>query len=287
MINRFLLSLMCLFPAIATCFADLPAYDPVPGGIAVIRLGLPAEATPIQAYYQGNRVMITAHDGEWQAIVGIPLAAAPGKHVLDITAAGKSMKKAFSVTGKEYKSQHITLKDKRKVDPTPEDLERIAREKERSNRAFNTWTETTGTALTFIPPVEGELSSPFGLKRYFNQQPRQPHSGIDIAAERGTPVIAPSDGVVIETGDYFFNGNTVFLDHGQGLVTMYCHMDTIGVAAGQIVKRGEAIGTVGSSGRATGPHLHWGVSLNDARVDPVLLTPALSRHLVTATRNTQ
>ncbi|VAW79063.1 Peptidase, M23/M37 family, partial [hydrothermal vent metagenome] len=124
--------------------------------------------------------------------------------------------------------------------------------------------------LRFVLPVHGPVSSPFGLRRYFNEQPRKPHSGLDLAAAEGTPIRAPAAGHISGTGDYFFNGNTVFIDHGQGLVTMYCHMSRIDVKPGQQVAAGETIGAVGQTGRVTGPHLHWGVSLNDARINPML-----------------
>jgi len=106
--------------------------------------------------------------------------------------------------------------------------------------------------------------------RFFNDQPRQPHAGLDIAASQGTAVKAPADGYVISTGEYFFNGNTVFIDHGQGMITMYCHLNHIDVKTGQHIKRGELIGTVGQTGRATGAHLHWSVILNRTMVDPEL-----------------
>jgi murein DD-endopeptidase MepM/ murein hydrolase activator NlpD len=119
-------------------------------------------------------------------------------------------------------------------------------------------------------PVTAPVSSPFGLRRFFNEQPRKPHSGLDLAAAEGTPISAPASGKITDTGDFFFNGNTVFIDHGQGLVTMYCHLSKIDVEPGQTVNTGDIIGAVGKTGRVTGAHLHWSVSLNNTRIDPTL-----------------
>ena len=174
---------------------------------------------------------------------------------------------------KQYETQHITIKDKRKVNPEKRDMERITRETKTIKTALRHWSDQEAVPLNFIKPVDGPYSSPFGLRRFFNEQPRKPHSGLDIAAPEGAPILAPTSGTIIDTGAYFFNGNTVFIDHGQGLVTMYCHMSRIDVQPGQAVTAGEAIGLVGMTGRVTGPHLHWGVSLNDARVDPILFLP--------------
>lgn len=122
-----------------------------------------------------------------------------------------------------------------------------------------------------IWPVRGRESSAFGLRRFFNGEERNPHSGLDVAMPTGTPVVAPAPGKVVLTGDFFFNGNSVFIDHGQGLITMVCHLHNIGVTEGTEVQAGDQIGTIGATGRATGPHLHWTVSLNNARIDPRLL----------------
>lgn len=252
----------------------LPRHNPVPGGIAVIPLG-DASSTMPQVRYNGQRVLVTRAQGQWQAIVGIPLTAQSGEHSIDI-AASASRQITFRVAPKEYPTQRLTVKNKRHVNPNPQDMLRINREKTRITAALAHWSDKLDVPLSFRVPVAGELSSPFGLRRFFNEQPRKPHSGLDIAAPEGTPITAPASGTVINTGDYFFNGNSVFIDHGQGLVTMFCHMQRIDVKEGQPVAQGEVIGTVGQTGRVTGPHLHWSISLNDSRVDPILFLPELA-----------
>ncbi|HXE39182.1 MAG TPA: M23 family metallopeptidase, partial [Azonexus sp.] len=165
--------------------------------------------------------------------------------------------------------QRLTIKDQRKVEPNPDDLARIEREKE-ITEAIKRRFSAAAPATDFRLPASGPLSSRFGLRRIFNGQPRNPHARLDVAAGSGAPVKAPAAGVVANTGDYFFNGNTVFIDHGQGLVTAYMHLSRLDVRAGQPVRQGETLGAVGATGRATGPHLHWAVILNNTPVDPEL-----------------
>jgi murein DD-endopeptidase MepM/ murein hydrolase activator NlpD len=271
---RFHVSLFTFFLLLPACCTALPLNStPVPGGIAVVRL--PDDVAPATLRYRDHKVLVTEQDGDRFAVVGLSLGTGPGRyHLKAQTREGDATSIAFTVEDKAYEEQHITIKDKRKVNPEKRDMERITREKKQISAALRQWSDQPDVVTDFVKPVEGPTSSPFGLKRFFNEQPRNPHSGLDIAAPEGTPIHAPAPGTVIETGDYFFNGNTVFIDHGQGLVTMYCHMSSIEVKPGMKVATGDVIGKVGMTGRVTGPHLHWGVSLNDARVDPLLFLPA-------------
>jgi murein DD-endopeptidase MepM/ murein hydrolase activator NlpD len=265
-------SLLFLFVAWllpAYCQAFTLDHMPVPGGIAAVRL--PADANPASVRYEQRRVLITRRKDETYAIVGLALGVKPGTHYLEAkTLANKPLRLAFEVRDKAYETQHITIKDTRKVNPEKRDLERIRREQQQIGADLGHWSEDTAVTLDFLKPVDGPLSSPFGLRRYFNGQPRKPHSGLDIAAGEGTPIRAPAPGTVIDTGEFFFNGNTVFLDHGEGVVTMYCHLSRIDVEPGQVVDTGDRLGLVGATGRVTGPHLHWGVAVNRAMVDPAL-----------------
>lgn len=245
---------------------------PVPGGVAVIPLS--TELRP-QAFYQGKPVLVVHEDNErWIAIVGIPLKTSGEQRIEVVTADGNRQQRSFRIDPKQYREQRITLKNKRQVNPLAEDLKRIERELALQTAAYRTFTPGTPSNLLFDKPVDGRLSSPFGLRRFFNGEERNPHSGLDFAVPAGTPVHAPANGKVILIGDFFFNGKTVFLDHGQGLISMFCHLSSIDVRSDQFLRRGEVIGKVGSTGRATGPHLHWNVSLNDARIDPAIFIGA-------------
>lgn len=248
---------------------DLPRADPVPGGVALVEL--PDGDSATQASFNRTPVLLIPTGDTLTAVVGLPLGTAPGAHRLSVThAGGKPASVEFRVNDKHYQEQRITIKDKRKVNPEKRDMARIGSEQQRIRQALANRDARMPDSLRFRLPVEAPVSSPFGLRRYFNDQPRKPHSGLDLAAPQGAPVHAPAGGRISDTGEFFFNGNTVFIDHGRGLVTMYCHLSRIDVKPGQQVSAGDVIGLVGKTGRVTGPHLHWSVSLNDARVDPTL-----------------
>ena len=265
----FLLFAALALPTQAEGFITRLLNKPVPGGVAVLDLGNPAQAPQVR--YQDKPVLTLREDGRrWIAIVGIPLTVKPGTQQVQVDGRHRS----FQVGAKHYREQRISIKNQQQVSPNAENLRRIERELAEQTRAYQQFSARQPSNLLFDRPVNGPLSSPFGLRRFFNGEERNPHSGLDFAANRGTPIKAPAAGKVILIGDYFFNGKTVFLDHGQGLISMFCHLSEIDVKLGDEIARGGHIGKVGATGRATGPHLHWNVSLNDARVDPAIFIGA-------------
>lgn len=261
------LSLM-LFAGLAGA-ADLPKESRVPGGIALVPVPGDEAIAPTVSF-NTRRVAVVRRDDRWIAVVGIPLAEKPGELKLKVSTPNGTTEVPFRIADKNYRTQHLTIKNKRQVNPNPDDLKRISVETQRSDAALSRFTATGLPDLRLISPVEGIRSDSYGSRRVFNGQPRNPHSGMDIAAAKGTPIRSPAAGTVVEAGDFFFNGNTLYIDHGNGLVTMYCHLDTIAVKVGDRLEQGDLIGTVGATGRVTGPHLHWGVTLNGAMVDPAL-----------------
>jgi hypothetical protein len=264
------------FPLLA--HASLPQSSNVPGGIAIIPLGSDsASADMPQTWYGDQPVLVTSDHGLWYAVVGLPLDMTPGSHELRVKIGDVTKALDFMVNTKHYPEQHVTLEDKSKVELSAEDEARADRELAAIQELKRHWRAAQDTDLAFILPVKGRLASRFGLRRYFNEEPRAPHAGIDVAVALGTPVKASAQGQVLAVDDYFFNGRTIFVDHGNGLITMYCHLERIDAKPGETVRKGQRIGLSGKTGRATGPHLHWSVVLNGAMVDPELFIPARHR----------
>ena len=250
---------------------ELPIESNVPGGVVIVPIK--SKDRP-KVFFYDRKVMVIGKSRNWKAIVGIPLKIELGEHKLKVVSNSAEANYLFEVVDKEYEAQYLTIKNKRQVNPNQEDMLRISKERKLISKVKTNWREIKNIPLRFIKPAKGPFSSAFGLRRFFNNQPRNPHSGLDIAAETGTPIVAPAAGVVTNAGDYFFNGKTVFLDHGQGLITMYCHMEKINVKEGDSVSENDMIGTIGSSGRVTGAHLHWSVILNNTTVEPLLFLKA-------------
>jgi murein DD-endopeptidase MepM/ murein hydrolase activator NlpD len=264
-----LLSALCAAPAFGADTFIAPRVNVVPGGVATFKLPGAADRLPTLTF-NGKPVMVVRKDGSWLAILGIGLSIEPGEFHVDVLKhGGGEQKLPFKVSPKKYAVQQLKVPPNQ-VNLSPEDEARVARETEKVRAALDAFTTQAPSTLRLEQPVPGRRSSSFGLRRVFNGESRNPHSGMDIAAPTGTPVKAPLAGRVVDVGSYFFNGNDVIVDHGMGLVTMYCHLSKIRVEVGQELKRGEVLGDVGATGRVTGPHLHWGVSLNGAMVDPAL-----------------
>ncbi len=265
-----LLSAFCCMSMAAGAGVAFFEHNPVPGGIAIVDLQVPNSDIAPSAKLGDREVAVIAQNGSWYAIVGIALSTEPGTSTLSVDTARSSSTIDFEVNDIQYEEQRIVIKDDRKVNPAPLDMERIKKENVRI-AAVKAYRHETLLSDGFQLPLEGILTSPFGLRRFFNDQPRRPHGGIDIAAATGTPIYAPATGLVVDTGDYFFNGNSVFLEHGLGLQTFYAHLSKIHVKTGDRVSTGDLIGEVGETGRVTGPHLHWSVGLNGTWVNPYLV----------------
>ncbi len=265
-----LLVLMIVMSAIAPSAraSSLPKESRVPGGVALLAVGEASAPRPSVTHNEA-KVWVTARGAHWVAVVGLPLSTTTGTQTIEINRGDQIVKQSFVVKPKRYPVQKLTL-DKAMVDPPAAVMARIERESVHLKEVRRTWRATDTTSAAFILPAKGRLSSRFGVARVLNGKPRSPHAGLDVAVGTGTPINAPSDGVVIDADDYYYCGKTMFVDHGNGLITMHCHLSEFIAKVGDSVKQGQRIALSGGTGRATGPHLHWSVYLNGASVEPEL-----------------
>lgn len=268
------MSLPAIF-ACATAFAGPVSKPEVvlwptetgPGGILLVTVR--NVQGPVEGTFSGKKLFFNPAKDSYKAIIGIDLFSEPGAYELDITAGGLAVKRSVAVSKKEYPIQRLTL-PRGMVELSPENEARVERDRKKTAALWPIQTDR-GWSGDFVNPREGEIVTGFGVRRFMNGVPKNPHTGVDVAADEGDEVRAPNGGTVALVDDMFYSGNSIVVDHGQGIYTMFFHLSKILVTPGQAVKKGEVIGLVGSMGRATGPHLHWGVRVQGARVDPLEL----------------
>lgn len=246
-----------------------------PGELVVLTVAAPTTLSDVRARAFDRDLPAFAVDGRrWRVLVGIDLDVAPRTYTVDIIgASGASESKTthrLVVTPRQFRTRKLTV-DPAFVNPPPDAVERIAREAAELN---DLWTHSDATRLwsgAFVRPVPDEANSAFGTRSILNGEPRSPHSGADFNSPTGTPIKAPNAGRVVLAGDRYFTGNTVMIDHGLTLFSLFAHMSEIDVKVSDTVAPGDVIGKVGATGRVTGPHLHWSVRINGARIDPLSL----------------
>ena len=230
----------------------------------------------VEVEWRNRTIPLIQVSDQWVAIIGADLDLGTGDYPATVTfqfsdGRRESRDEIIRVESKSFPITRLTV-EPRFVELSPEDLERSRRESRRLGEVFGRITPDILWDDVFAVPIPNAEGSNFGHRRVFNDQPRNPHSGADISATSGTPIRSTNRGQVVETGDYFFNGNTVIVDHGLGVYSVYLHLSEIDVEPGQMVEKGEVVGLVGATGRVTGPHLHWGFRVQNARVDPFSLT---------------
>jgi len=243
-----------------------------------LQMSYPVEPglTGVTVQWSGHLVPFTRSGENWLATVGVDLDSKPGDHAVTVTFAYEDgrmrvVREPVVVSAGQYPTTELQVEE-RYVELSPEDQARADREAAETSAIYDTFTPQRYWTEAFAVPVKGAKDGRnFGHRRVFNGQPRAPHSGADLRATTGTPIYAANRGRVVLAKDLFFSGNAVYIDHGQGIFTTYLHLSKIDVAVGDMVERGQQLGLAGATGRVTGPHLHWGVRLLDARVDPFSL----------------
>lgn len=248
-----------------------------PGQPFVVGVSADSSLSNVVIKWRGKNLPLPLYgenDRKGELILAMPLDGKEKSMPLNIsfTEHGQPGKQSFNlkVIPKDYPAQELKV-DSKFVDLSKADADRAAVERKRNDEVIARYTPEKIWTLPFFRPVPGELSSTFGLRRVFNGQPRNPHRGLDFRAAAGDPIRAVADGVVALADNQFFAGNVVYVDHGLGVFSVYMHMSEIGVREGDKITRGQVVGKVGSTGRATGPHLHLSLMLQSTGADPLPL----------------
>lgn len=272
------LAVLGLATAAVAEVALMPGTLPVGGVVWVEWRG--ASPAYVYAAWREQTVYLQRHDDRWRALIGADVNLAPGIYPLPVTSVGRdgdieTERVDVVVTPTAFPEERLTLPERMVSPRSPEDLARIAAERKRLDSIFEDFSGMFA-GESWQTPVGDELGSRFGLRRILNGEPRSPHGGVDFRSAAGTPVLSPGPGKVVLADDLFFTGQTVIIDHGAGLYSVYAHLSRIDCRPGRELERGERLGSVGSTGRATGPHLHWGVRLRGDRVDPLQIVALLA-----------
>lgn len=266
----------------APVLVEIPSKALVPGDLLQVRLHARSPISRVECSFLEQQVLFyPLGDGRrWEALAGVDLEIKPGLHSLTGTVwmsdgRSRQIRKSLRVLPKKFPTQRIRVSQKY-VTLNPKDSERAAREHRQLTEIWQSATAQRMWVEPFVRPVASRQTSGFGRRRIVNGEPRSPHSGVDLRATTGTPIRAANAGRVVMAKDLFFAGNTIILDHGLGLYTVYAHCSKMRAKPGDQVAQGQIIGEVGATGRVTGPHLHWACRINGARVNPVNLTTLTS-----------
>jgi murein DD-endopeptidase MepM/ murein hydrolase activator NlpD len=239
----------------------------------IVELKIPGRGlTAVKGRMGKETIPFYLANGHYTALVGVDVEAKPGLVAVEVagttsSGARRDIRLGLKIKAKSFKKESFSVPAEFD-ELSAEVLERIKRDQEQFARAFMSSTPERLWEAPFLAPVHSDITSPFGYRRVINGTPRSPHTGVDLKAAMGTEVFAPNHGRVVLLGDFFFSGNSLVLDHGGGLYTVYFHLSELIAAAGSSVRKGEVIALAGMTGRVTGPHLHWGARINGARVDP-------------------
>jgi murein DD-endopeptidase MepM/ murein hydrolase activator NlpD len=259
---------------------ETPSFRPGAVVLLTVTGSKPIISIEGNAFKHALRFWPTAAAGDWQALVGVPIDTSPGSYEMAVRAKDADGRTSggqlpLTIARSPFETRRLTV-DPRFVEPPASELERIKREAKTLADIFVHVTPGRLWNGPFAPPVPGSATSSFGRLTILNGVSRTRHLGTDFRAAEGTPVVAPNAGKVVLADDYYFSGNTVILDHGDGLYSLIAHLSRVGVKPGALLQRGDRVGDSGATGRVTGPHLHWAVRLESVSVDPLSLMTAVA-----------